>query len=66
MNRLVSPEYLKYLTFHAGTAQEHTPDHHPHLMLSEIMIPYPTVEPGDTGNASVRAINLRKLTPVVF
>ncbi|KAJ5593679.1 hypothetical protein N7537_010583 [Penicillium hordei] len=31
-----------------GTAQEHTPDHHPHLMLSETMIPYPTVEPGDT------------------
>lgn len=32
-----------------GTAQEHTPDHHPHLHLSETMIPYPTVEPGDTG-----------------
>lgn len=32
-----------------GTAQEHTPDHHPHLQLSETMIPYPTVEPGDTG-----------------
>lgn len=32
-----------------GTAQEHTPDHHPHLNLSETMIPYPTVEPGDTG-----------------
>ncbi|CAI7626420.1 unnamed protein product [Penicillium bialowiezense] len=31
-----------------GTAQEHTPDHHPHLRLSETMIPYPTVEPGDT------------------
>ncbi|BCR91340.1 DUF1479 domain-containing protein [Aspergillus chevalieri] len=31
-----------------GTAQEHTPDRHPHLMLSETMIPYPTVEPGDT------------------
>ncbi|KAJ4171445.1 hypothetical protein NW754_013213 [Fusarium falciforme] len=31
-----------------GTAQEHNPDHHPHLMLSETMIPYPTVEPGDT------------------
>ncbi|KAJ5819759.1 hypothetical protein N7474_005350 [Penicillium riverlandense] len=31
-----------------GTAQEHTPDHHPHLMLNETMIPYPTVEPGDT------------------
>lgn len=32
-----------------GTAQEHNPDHHPHLLLSETMIPYPTVEPGDTG-----------------
>jgi hypothetical protein len=32
-----------------ATAQEHTPDHHPHLMLKEIMIHYPTVEPGDTG-----------------
>ncbi|KAJ5578830.1 hypothetical protein N7450_007697 [Penicillium hetheringtonii] len=31
-----------------GTAQEHTPDHHPHLRLQETMIPYPTVEPGDT------------------
>ncbi|KAF4971595.1 hypothetical protein FSARC_1627 [Fusarium sarcochroum] len=31
-----------------GTAQEHNPDHHPHLRLSETMIPYPTVEPGDT------------------
>ncbi|KAF2012423.1 DUF1479-domain-containing protein [Aaosphaeria arxii CBS 175.79] len=31
-----------------GTAQEHNPDNHPHLMLSETMIPYPTVEPGDT------------------
>ncbi|OQE32550.1 hypothetical protein PENFLA_c001G05318 [Penicillium flavigenum] len=31
-----------------GTAQEHTPDHHPHLNLGETMIPYPTVEPGDT------------------
>ncbi|UCK58854.1 hypothetical protein AFCA_001691 [Aspergillus flavus] len=31
-----------------GTAQEHTPDHHPHLMLHETMIPYPTVDPGDT------------------
>ncbi|KAL2674064.1 hypothetical protein Neosp_012510 [[Neocosmospora] mangrovei] len=31
-----------------GTAQEHNPDHHPHLLLSETMIPYPTVEPGDT------------------
>lgn len=35
-----------------GTAQEHTPDHHPHLMLEDTMIPYPTVEPGDTGKAS--------------
>lgn len=35
-----------------GTAQEHTPDHHPHLRLSETMIPYPTVEPGDTGKIS--------------
>lgn len=34
-----------------GTAQEHTPDHHPHLMLNETMIPYPTVEPGDLGKA---------------
>jgi hypothetical protein len=32
-----------------GTAQEHNPDYHPHLLLSETMIPYPTVEPGDTG-----------------
>ncbi|CAG8093103.1 unnamed protein product [Penicillium salamii] len=31
-----------------GTAQEHTPDHHPHLRLQDTMIPYPTVEPGDT------------------
>ncbi|KAG9964054.1 DUF1479-domain-containing protein, partial [Aureobasidium melanogenum] len=31
-----------------GTAQEHTPDHHPHLNLKETMIPYPTVDPGDT------------------
>ncbi|KAJ4342134.1 hypothetical protein N0V95_007021 [Ascochyta clinopodiicola] len=31
-----------------GTAQEHNPDHHPHLMLNETMIPYPTVDPGDT------------------
>ncbi|RAO73167.1 uncharacterized protein BHQ10_009179 [Talaromyces amestolkiae] len=31
-----------------GTAQEHTPAHHPHLRLTETMIPYPTVEPGDT------------------
>ncbi|KAM0369157.1 hypothetical protein ACHAPY_011177 [Fusarium culmorum] len=31
-----------------GTAQEHNPDHHPHLLLSETMIPYPIVEPGDT------------------
>ncbi|KAJ5090623.1 hypothetical protein N7532_009307 [Penicillium argentinense] len=31
-----------------GTAQEHTPGHHPHLMLNETMIPYPTVESGDT------------------
>ncbi|KAI5453077.1 hypothetical protein NCC49_006106 [Naganishia albida] len=30
-----------------GTAQEHTPDLHPHLRLQETMIPYPTVEPGD-------------------
>ncbi|KAJ6139504.1 hypothetical protein N7471_005990 [Penicillium samsonianum] len=30
-----------------GTAQELTPDHHPHLNLKETMIPYPTVEPGD-------------------
>lgn len=36
-----------------GTAQEHTPDHHPHLRLSETMIPYPTVEPGDTGKAII-------------
>lgn len=34
-----------------GTAQEHTPAHHPHLRLAETMIPYPTVEPGDTGKA---------------
>jgi hypothetical protein len=32
-----------------GTAQEHTPSNHPHLRLEETMIPYPTVEPGDTG-----------------
>jgi hypothetical protein len=32
-----------------GTAQEHTPGYHPHLHLEETMIPYPTVEPGDTG-----------------
>ncbi|GAT19070.1 similar to An14g07330 [Aspergillus luchuensis] len=32
-----------------GTAQEHTPTLHPHLRLAETMIPYPTVEPGDTG-----------------
>ncbi|KAI2823512.1 hypothetical protein CBS115989_1494 [Aspergillus niger] len=31
-----------------GTAQEHTPTLHPHLRLGETMIPYPTVEPGDT------------------
>ncbi|GKZ33158.1 hypothetical protein AbraIFM66950_002944 [Aspergillus brasiliensis] len=31
-----------------GTAQEHTPTLHPHLRLAETMIPYPTVEPGDT------------------
>jgi len=31
-----------------GTAQEHNPDHHPHLRLAETMIPYPTVQPGDT------------------
>ncbi|KAE8542256.1 hypothetical protein D1P53_001029 [Cryptococcus gattii VGV] len=31
-----------------GTAQEHNPDLHPHLHLAETMIPYPTVEPGDT------------------
>ncbi|KAJ5677253.1 uncharacterized protein N7477_002886 [Penicillium maclennaniae] len=31
-----------------GTAQEHTPDHRPHLRLCETMIPYPTVESGDT------------------
>lgn len=34
-----------------GTAQEHTPTHHPHLRLTETMIPYPTVEPGDTGES---------------
>lgn len=34
-----------------GTAQEHTPAHHPHLRLTETMIPYPTVEPGDTGGS---------------
>jgi hypothetical protein len=32
-----------------GTAQEHNPDIHPHLRLQETMIPFPTVEPGDTG-----------------
>jgi hypothetical protein len=32
-----------------GTAQEHNPDIHPHLLLQETMIPYPIVEPGDTG-----------------
>jgi hypothetical protein len=32
-----------------GTAQEHNPNIHPHLLLQETMIPYPTVEPGDTG-----------------
>ncbi|OXG77983.1 hypothetical protein C345_06401 [Cryptococcus neoformans A2-102-5] len=31
-----------------GTAQEHNPDLHPHLHLAETMIPYPTVDPGDT------------------
>ncbi|KAF2993502.1 hypothetical protein E8E13_000618 [Curvularia kusanoi] len=31
-----------------GTAQEHNPEHHPHLLLNETMIPYPTVDPGDT------------------
>lgn len=39
-----------------GTAQEHTPDHHPHLNLAETMIPYPTVEPGDTGMTIVDRI----------
>jgi len=34
-----------------GTAQEHTPDLHPHLRLAETMIPYPTVEPGDAGGS---------------
>ncbi|PWY94518.1 DUF1479-domain-containing protein [Aspergillus sclerotioniger CBS 115572] len=33
-----------------GDVQEHTPAHHPHLRLAETMIPYPTVEPGDTGH----------------
>jgi hypothetical protein len=32
-----------------GTAQEHTPANHPHLRLTETMIPYPTVDPGDAG-----------------
>jgi len=49
-----------------GTAQEHTPDHHPHLMLSETMIPYPTVEPGDTGKAVAYLISRTKLMFIVF
>ena len=49
-----------------GTAQEHTPDHHPHLMLNETMIPYPTVEPGDTGKAVTYIINWTKLIFIVF
>lgn len=32
-----------------GTSQELTPTNHPHLRLTETMIPYPTVNPGDTG-----------------
>lgn len=32
-----------------GDVQEHSPIHHPHLRLAETMIPYPTVDPGDTG-----------------
>lgn len=37
--------------FHGSTPggmQEHNPDNHPHLHLEHTMIPYPTVEPGDT------------------
>jgi hypothetical protein len=45
-----------------GTAQEHTPAHHPHLRLAETMIPYPTVEPGDTGNVACSPIHYAKLT----
>lgn len=38
--------------FHGSTPggmQEHNPDNHPHLHLEKTMIPYPTVDPGDTG-----------------
>lgn len=35
-------------------------------MLSETMIPYPTVEPGDTGKAVAYLINRGKLMFIVF
>lgn len=44
-----------------GTAQEHTPTLHPHLRLAETMIPYPTVEPGDTGKTDDEPMNWTKL-----
>lgn len=43
----------------SGTAQEHNPEHHPHLLLNETMIPYPTVDLGDTGKGYFR----QSLTP---
>lgn len=49
-----------------GDVQEHTPSHHPHLRLAETMIPYPTVEPGDTGMPLFHKIHCMKLTGLVF
>jgi hypothetical protein len=51
-----------------GTAQELTPAHHPHLRLAETMIPYPTVDPGDTGKAVAYSINrtMLRLITIVF
>jgi hypothetical protein len=53
-----------------GTAQEHNPDIHPHILLQETMIPYPTVEPGDTGKFLItpcgNCIHLTNPTSLVF
>lgn len=48
-----------------GTAQEHTPTLHPHLRLAETMIPYPTVEPGDTGKTDDDPNELDEANPDV-
>jgi hypothetical protein len=40
-----------------GAAQEHTPENHPHLLLEDTMVPYPTVDPGDMVFWSVDTIH---------